>query len=797
MSKKIKETFYLSRRIVFFVLLPISLLLGCGQSSTFDNVEHFIREGEAGYAHALHELHVLLAQGKDPLRAHFMLGKVYFSQGNFTNAILELNQAHTPESHKLLAIAYYRQGSFVDALEAFNKEDISDNEYLYYHGLTCEKLNLFDQAMGFYRKIKGGSFFEEAKKRIDVIERQVSALTIKEVDPQVYTQLQQAPAGERYPQAGALILLADEKIEITPQGNEVSTMHYLVKIINDRKADFSETHIDYDSTYEKVESDFARTITANGIVVPIGTKHIRDVSRYMNFPLYSNARVYIISFPEIAEGAVIEYKVKVYRNQLINKKYFADAYSVQTSEPVISAKFEISSPANMPIRMKVLNGEYNDFGANLVPLKSEQGGLIHCAWDFKNIPQILLEPNMPHDVRINPTVLLSNFTSWDEIYQWWFLLSKDKIRADTAIKKKVIELIKTSEKTEEKIRAISNFCSQNIRYVAVEYGQAGYEPHYAAEVFKNKYGDCKDQAILLVTMLREAGIPSWPVLIPTKEAYNLNEDFPEMLFDHCIAACALEGKLIFMDPTAQTCSFNDLPSGDQARSVLLVKGYGFEILKTPLYGPEHNLIQENMSARIEDDGRISSTRKILPHGLYDQAERYWFLYTAPELVRDTLQEKIQEISIGAKVDNYRVENASDLNTPVVLEYSFHGPEYCIPAGNLRIMPQLAGVDTSVAAKLTRRYPIEFPACEMREASFEFTIPKNFSVKYMPENIHVQNQWFEYLVEYAHKNGSLSFHQAFSLKTREISQHEYPGFKTLLQELARTIKQRVVLERQGV
>ena len=49
----------------------------------------------------------------------------------------------------------------------------------------------------------------------------------------------------------------------------------------------------------------------------------------------------------------------------------------------------------------------------------------------------------------------------------------------------------------EKARALYDWVSRNIRYVAVTLGSGGYVPHSADEVLANEYGDCKDHVVLL------------------------------------------------------------------------------------------------------------------------------------------------------------------------------------------------------------------------------------------------------------------------------------------------------------
>lgn len=623
----------------------------------------------------------------------------------------------------------------------------------------------------------------------------INLVNIKDKDRAISEIIANAPPAAKYPQAGALILFCDEKVEITPDNTEVSDLHYVIKILNDRgKQDFSESQIEYDSTYEKVELEYARTIKPDGTIVEVGTRHIRDVSKYLNFPLYSNVRVHIISFPEITEGAVAEYKLKVYRSQLVNKKDFVLDYPVQTKEPILQADFSVTLPAGRALKIETLDDAHNNFHANLTPSIQEIGGRTVYRWQFKDIPQIVPEPNMPPNVEINPTMLLATFENWQDIYNWWWALAKDKIKADAAITGKVKELLRNRPGGEDRVRAIYNFCAQEIRYVAVEYGQAGYEPHYAADIFKNKYGDCKDQAILLVTMLKEAGFTAWPVLIPTKDCYNLNPDFPSMLFDHCIAAVSLEGKTVFLDPTAQTCSFGDLPPVDQRRRVAVFKEDGYLIQETPLYEAAHNLIRQALSININPDETIAAEKSVFSHGVYDQAQRYWLLFTPPELIEQTLTEKIQEVSIGAKLKSYNIANLNDLNEPVVLSYAFQGPEYLTMGGDLRILPQLADVDSSLVAKEKRDFAIDFGFLDAKETVTEIQIPANFTVRYLPQDIDEDNQWLKFKVAYSHKGNKIIFRQDAELKQTVIPVTEYADFKSFFAGLAKKVKQRIILEK---
>jgi len=798
LATHIFDTTLIGTRKFLLSLFIFSLLLSplYAQNNNIDKAGDLAKESRQYYQRAVSLYRELITKGDDLNRLHFELGKLYYDYGEFENAVGEFKKTSHPEAPKFLALSYYRLGNFSDALALFTKSENWDDETWYYRAMTCEKLNLFDQAIESYKKIKSADFSSLALGRLNTIEKRVNLAAIKDIDPQIHSIIANAPHQQDYPQAGALLLYCDETIEVTPQNTQVSYLHYVVKILNERgKEDFSESHIDYDSTYERVELEYARTIKPDGSVAEVGSRHIRDVSKYLNFPLYSNARVYIVSFPEISEGAVIEYKVRIYRNQLVNKKDFVMSYPVQSNEPLIAGRFKIRLPKERKLNLKILNSEYNNFGANLNPKVEEEAGYSIYSWELKNIPQIIPESSMPPATEINPTVFISTFDSWQEVYAWWWALTKDKIKADEAIKVKVAELIQNETQQEDKMRAVYNFCAQNIRYVAVEYGQAGYEPHRAEDIFRNKYGDCKDQAILLVTMLRQAGFEAWPVLISTKEYYNLSNDFPAILFNHCIAAVSLKDKVVFMDPTAETCTFGDLPADDQARRVLLFEDEGYKIEDTPLYPAKHNLLKQALKIKISEQETASGERSIFTQGVYDQAQRYWLLYTPPELMEEALKEKIQEISIGARLEKYRVKNLDKLGEPIELGYSFVGPEYFTLAGNLRIMPQLASVDTGLVAKDRRRYPIDFNMLDSKETIFEIEIPRDFKVQYIPASLNQENRWLRFKVTYKLEGNRIIFTQDTELKKRSVTLEEYADFKKFFEDLAKSVKQRIVLEKR--
>ena len=787
--------------IFLFFLFICSLTSPVLGKTHLELANEYAEQSERFFQEAVNEYNLAL---KDPEanrnEVRFLLGEIYYKHGKYPEAIKQLSQVYEKEKDnfavaKLLALSHFIQGDYTEALAIFDKwEKPKDDEFLYFYGQTCEKQNLFDQAIKVYRKITGGEYKLLAARRIETINAQIGISRVDEIEDKFIRDLiVNAPGQEDYPNAGAIILLDNGKFEILPDFTATDEVHFMVKILNDRGKHYGEVELDYDSTYERVELEYARTIRPDGTIVPVGDKHIRDVSKYLNYPLYSNARVKIISMPEVAEGSVIEYKAKWYISKLINEKDFSHHYGIQGYEPYLNQKLTVVVPEDYEFNFKAYNPGFTNYKVDFSPGIKEAGDKRIYIWKFKDAPEIIVEPSMPPWQEIVPSLSLSSFDRWEDIYDWWWNLAKDKVNVDEEIKRKVKELTEGKKSEEEKTRAIYHWVASKVRYVAVEYGQAGFEPHSAIEIFKNKYGDCKDQAMLLIAMLNFAGISAHPVLIGTRGCWVLDEEFPVLTFNHAIAAAEVNGKTVFLDPTAETVSFGDLPSSDQDRKVLVFYEKEGKIEKTPLLPAEHNKVSKTMEIKILDDETISATREVKTFGMYDQGQRAWLKYTKPVLVQEQLKENINTITPGGELINYTLSEVENLNQPVEIRMEFKGPKFLTRAGKNRLLPKLGSLSASLVSKGRRIFPLDFCALNENVTEIKVKLPGHLNVKFLPPAVVKDTPWFTYVYQYTFSKGLINFEERLIDKKTTVSVEEYQEFKEIFEELTRETDKQVILE----
>ncbi|MCK9613924.1 MAG: DUF3857 domain-containing protein [Candidatus Omnitrophica bacterium] len=735
----------------------------------------------------------LISKNPKDLSLRIKLAQIYYDFKDFEKVVVLLKNETDVKAKIMLAKAYASLKEYSNALDIFDQVgETVDSEYMYLYAATLESKNLYPKAIAIYSKVKG-EFEPQAKKRISKI-----GLKVEEGMPQSLKALLQEEQKfiSSIDKEEAVVLFVDEDHQIKDDNTSVANVYVAQKVLKEKGKDLAEVEIGYDSTYERVELEYARTITPSGRVIYAGDENTRDVTKYLNFPLYSNARALIISMPSVDIGSIIEYKFKIYSSKLITDGKFSFIYRLREAYPLAKANFKLTVPRKNKVELKFFNEAYAK-GINLKPVKEETEKSIIYSWKFKELEPIIPEEPMPSISIINPAIGISNFSSWEEIYKWWHSLYKDKIVLNKEVKKFTANLIKDAKDDLEKAKRIYDFCSRNVRYVAVEYGESGYEPHYANDIFVNRYGDCKDKAILLVAMMKESGLKAYPVLISTREIYQMQKDFPCVNFNHAIAVLLYEGKMIFMDATASTVSFSDIPLSDQERNVFVILDNKYEITTTPVL--EENKVFYEMQIDIDRNEDAIINRKITATGFFASIQRYYLKYTHPDVLKDDIQKRMVQISPFSKLIKYNAGNVDDFDKDASLQYSFSAKKVLNPANGLRILPFFddIDIDTSYAGKEQRNFPIEFEGIFKKASKIKINLPENLQVKFLPTSKEINTPWFKFKSVCSQNENSIDIYREFDVIKRFIEPAEYKEFKKNMEEIFYLLKEEAILEKTQI
>jgi len=329
-------------------------------------------------------------------------------------------------------------------------------------------------------------------------------------------------------------------------------------------------------------------------------------------------------------------------------------------------------------------------------------------------------------------------------------------------------------------------------------GNIASDLNTAEEVFDNKYGDCKDKATLLLAMYKAAGIPAWYALIGTRDMGKLEEDIPMSQFNHAIVLAEVDGKMVWLDPTAEVASFGEVPGDDQEKLALVFFPDEARFLKVPLKAPEENALRTNMLININPDASIDVRMEMQTSGATDMDMRS-FKYIKPARRKQIVENWINSIAPGAKLKEYSFSDLEDLNIPVRLNVAFSAPDYLKRAGDVWLFT-IPGIqmEAGLVGKEKRNYPITFSTTSLSIDRAEIHLPAQFEAQFIPEGTHLQLPYISFKSSYEAVGGTIFYEGILRRNNTKIEISQYPQYKDFMERVSRKSQEQIVikLKKQG-
>ncbi|HVB33870.1 MAG TPA: DUF3857 and transglutaminase domain-containing protein [Patescibacteria group bacterium] len=546
--------------------------------------------------------------------------------------------------------------------------------------------------------------------------------------------------------AKAVALYSERQTRVNPDGAVETLVREAYRILRPEGRDFGQVQV-YFSNKRPLKSIEGWCIPSEGKPLHVGRKEAVEMSGGTDWELYDDARAEVLTIPAADPGNVVGYEYVKKGAPLISQ----DEWWFQERVPVLDARYSLSIPGGW---------NFAAYWANHAPVEPASDGPGEYVWELHNIPAVAIEDHMPdwgsiagrmavkYDAPGNQAQV-EQAGSWRAMGLWYDQLTAGSRDPTPAIRQQVAALTVGESTPLDQIRAIATYVQQNIRYVAIEIGVGGYQPHPAGQVFTNQYGDCKDKATLLSSMLAVIGVKSYYAVAQTDRGV-VRSDFPLLTsFDHMILAIQLPagtksglfatvndpklGKLLFFDPTDEYTPFGYLPSELQDNRVLLVTPGGGELVHLPLVPPTANRLMRMGTFTLEPNGSLSGSVEEMRWGGPAATGRARYLEADP-----ADRGKIINGFLGEFLDSFNLLSASlgnlnQANSDLGIQYRFVAQDYASVEGNLVLLrPAVLGGRPAVPAiKTKRKYPVELPGTLLETDDFRITLPPGYTVGQLP------------------------------------------------------------------
>lgn len=589
-----------------------------------------------------------------------------------------------------------------------------------------------------------------------------------------------APNAEDYPDANAVVLLDTETLDINEDISYEYSSHRIVKIFNEKGEKFGQVDVPYTVGNDDIEIHHARTFLPDGRIVELDESNIlRDIPppEAVKAGLFVAARLMRLRMPEMTDNCVIDYAYSVKRKGHIMKGEYWRQTHFQTSEPILKYRFTIHAPQKMEFL-------YHVSGLDLQPKITETKYTRVYEFEATDIPPIKEEKFMPAMQDLEYSITISSLKSWNQLAQWYYTLIREQDHITPEIQKQTEQLLSGTKDRREKIQRLYEYVAENIRYIGIELGIWAIKPHPAELVFKEKYGDCKDKSTLLNTMLKAAGIKSYPVLISSGDSSKVIREVPSLsYFNHMILVAEAEenGELIWLDPTVETAAFGYLPTGDQNRwAYIIVDEENSYLARSPVLPAEKNVKRVKMEIEVKPDLSISVKEELLLIGDFNTEWRAKLKYIPPENHGEHLREFI-EMDTRAKMGKFKISDLKNIDEQLRITINYNCDDYLTPVGDTCIMklPMPEHPYAALLSEDTRNYPVAIGKNFTLEHEIQVKIPKTFTIQSVPEDAAIKTDWGEISVKYEQSKNKVVMTQKFVLHQPILDVQQVPQLKQLV------------------
>lgn len=609
-------------------------------------------------------------------------------------------------------------------------------------------------------------------------------------EPEVEAWNREAAALEaRFP-GHAATLIRDEGVqELRADGTRLSTSRLVYRVNKDAAIGYGTWSEGFDPARERVRIVRARTVLADGTVIPLDPERARVQDARSSSSNLTNQKVMVWQLDGVRVGAYVEHVYETEVFQPFRADFFFPRFYFQSSVPVARTRFSVVVPEERTLHW--VGSLLEEVGVAHEETRGE-GKRVHT-WTGREVAPMVAEPGMPGSSELTPRLAASLFDDWKTFFAWEAEHLERNIAPDASVEAKAREVVGAAASDEEKVARIYRFLQDEIRYVSVKSGiGSGWSGHPASETLRNGYGDCVDKAVLFSSLLRTQGLRADPVTIMTNDVRDMETRIPGLDANHCISQVHLGDRSFFLDSTTTNYRypyFRDDDQGQPATNPL--RG---EVVWVPFPPPEDNEAVRVLRLELEADGTMVCQDEWSGTGSREAGQRGFWKGQKPRDYEKLLRDHYAALAPGAAIQDYQVGDPDDFGRPFGYTARFRTEGYGIRAGPLMIvkLPFLE-VGFPEAALASRRYPIDYRATSSSRVRWEVTLPPGFRVKAHPADLSLETRSGRFELR-SEVRGDL-----FVLERRQVISRpyvpaaEYPAHRAALERIQAVGREQLFLE----
>ncbi len=599
------------------------------------------------------------------------------------------------------------------------------------------------------------------------------------------------PAKTYPPETPAVVLLDETTLTVGSDGKAVEHHRRVVKILRPKGRNEGRVYMPFDKD-RPIVSLHVWSIDPSGHEYAVKDNEMTEMGLPGDGSLYADVKFRVANPPGRDPGGVVAYESE----QKMRPYFHETTWSFQDELPRVNQSFTLELPAGYT---------YGTTWAHHAEAKAIDLEHQRYRWEMADMPGIDLERVPMHPslealsgrmtVHYAPGGSADGLATWTGVGLWYDQLAHEREASNPDIAAKAAQL--TAGKTDfyDKAEAIGEFVQQHIRYFVIEMGIGGLQPHPAADIFRNGYGDCKDKATLLAAMLSSVGLHSTIVLVDTHRGY-VDPAAPSIDGNHAIAAIEIpkgytSPKLhstvvskagrhyLIFDPTWEKTAFGQLEDNLQGGYGVLVEGAESQIVELPVMNPDLNTIRRTAKFQLAADGTLKGTVTEKRFGDVSEYERYLYAQGDAKQQRSFLDQSLSHDFTTFDVNDVKVENVAALNKDLTTSYELTASRFSRNAGPLlMVRPRVYGQEGIALDRKARKVPIDLRSTREIKDDFTIELPEGYAVDEMPEPVKVDVGFASYESSSEMKGNTLHYQRTYTVKQVSLPADRYDDVQKL-------------------
>ena len=517
---------------------------------------------------------------------------------------------------------------------------------------------------------------------------------------------------------------------------------------------------------------------------PDGSQVRFDVETTRTVDLNSRYKIIEFEMPEVQQGSIIEYKYTLERRYIEELPNFYLAHRVPTQEAKLYFRnSDFIRYDAVPLHVEDFELQYEEHRVDTsnVPLLftlPRPDPVYIQEWEAEDIPAVDVSSYISSidDIRAQIKFQISEFgIPRQPLENSWEIVAAQLLRNRNPYEK--IEPYDTLEQMGGEIASSLNSLTtaQDSIYQVVNSSAQfnGVNSVFAdgslTHVLEGEPASQAEINLVLLSMLRGAGIDAKPMLLSGREFGQINKSFPSVFqFNRLLVISEIDGKQYFMDASFPVSLPNLIPieSFNSQGMALTQESYEWiDIL------PEQSLfdLDIDIEASLSTNGTLSGTLTAQTRGYPSQniREELESGTPVPEIIKQTFFEVYSdaEMSSGSLEINPQNRNVVDVVT------DFKIPNYAASfRDGIEFRPMIVGyLFRNPFESTQRRVPITLDAPEKLSIHYTVDLPDGFVVDEMGETHATSLQGAALREEYISEGNTVEY--SFDI---DISRKEFPA-----------------------